>query len=310
MALKKNLGKPNRGVVKISIAKLSILGVLFAVVVAVGALALWPGDRATSAEASPTPEIESTPTTEPTATATLPPQTPEPEESTAPVEIPEVGEPEETPKATTTPKANTTPKATSTPKATATPAPTTTPTASPTATPGSGTLMVTVSKSVIAIGEKSQITVYQMPEKIAINSNDIHVSSSNDKIASIDNSGVITGILGGTVTITAKNTKTGAVDTVSLTVDGPPNSQSHTLSITVPGMSGGTFGGLQATVSLKLMPDGDTVPNSECTFTSSNPACFTVSSSGTIQALAPGTARLTVTYTKVNITGTVDITIP
>lgn len=312
MGLKKNRGRVKGGsrIATSAIAKISILGVLSVGVIVVGIFALSSGKRKAANTPSPSTEIEATPEAQPVIAQITPPveipemeDTPEPTPETTP-------EPTAPPQATATPKPSSTSKTTPKPTATATPAVTPTPT--PTATPASGSLLVTVAKSVISIGEKTQITVYTMPEKIAVNNNDIVVSSSNDKIASIDNSGAITGILGGTVTITAKNTKTGATDSVSLTVDGPANNQSHSLSITVPTLTANLNPASTGTVTVKLTRNGtsevDNVPNSECTF-SSNSTCFSVDASGKITAQAPGSGTLTVTYTKLNITSSVTVTI-
>ena len=115
--------------------------------------------------------------------------------------------PTDAPEATATPE----PTVTSAPQATATPTATAKPTDTPTAEP---TLTVTATRNTISAGETVQLTV---------NKDSVSYSSSNTNVATVDASGVVTGISAGTVTITV--TRGGETATIQITVEatGPEN---------------------------------------------------------------------------------------
>lgn len=102
--------------------------------------------------------------------------------------------------------------------------------------------------------------------------------SSNTAIATVSNTGLVTGVSAGTVTITF-TTSTGCVATASITVSGTPTI-SGTNSVCVNG-----------TTTLT----GSGTPAASNPYTSSNTSVATVSASGVVTGISAGTA--TITYT-------------
>ena len=123
-------------------------------------------------------------------------------------------------------------------------------------------------------------------------------TSSDSSIATVSNTGVVRGIAYGTATITATSsnglTATCTVHVVPTPVEGVSlNKTSTTLLI-----NGSTYGTEQ--LSATITP-ADAV-NKNVTWTSSNPAVATVSSTGLVTAVANGTTTITVTTEDGNYT--------
>ena len=123
-------------------------------------------------------------------------------------------------------------------------------------------------------------------------------TSSDSSIATVSNTGVVRGVAYGTATITATSsnglTATCTVHVVPTPVEGVSlNKTSTTLLI-----NGSTYGTEQ--LSATITP-ADAV-NKNVTWTSSNPAVATVSSTGLVTAVANGTTTITVTTEDGNYT--------
>ena len=116
-------------------------------------------------------------------------------------------------------------------------------------------------------------------------------TSSDSSIATVSNTGVVRGIAYGTATITATSsnglTATCTVHVVPTPVEGISLNKTSTTLVVISGT--GQTEQLTATIT-----PADAV-NKNVTWTSSNPAVATVSSTGLVTAVAKGTATITVT---------------
>lgn len=110
-------------------------------------------------------------------------------------------------------------------------------------------------------------------------------TSSNPKIASVNSKGVVTGVKGGKVTITAK-TKNNKKAKCTVTVIQTPDAvklNTNTLSI---------YEGASSTLKAQVVPSN--ANNRKVTFSSSNPKVATVTSKGVVKAVSLGQAVITV----------------
>lgn len=137
------------------------------------------------------------------------------------------------------------------------------------------------SKSTIKAGETLALTAKLSPNKTT---DTVTWSTSSKKIATVDKNGIVTGIKGGTVTITGKTTN-GLTATCKVTVKVPSTSVSiNKTAATIK---------VKKTIKLKatMNPKGST---DSLTWSSSNKKCATVSKDGTVKGLKKGTVTITV----------------
>ena len=150
----------------------------------------------------------------------------------------------------------------------------------------------------LLVGNKTLFTVTFTPSGQTGN---VTWSSSNNSIASVATSGLITGVGAGTATITATLTSNPSISaTKTIVVTSKPT------SVTV---SGATSIDVGSTTSLTatVLPT-DTIKT--VTWISNNTSVATVSSTGVVTALAPGLASIIVTSTiDTNIFGRIDIVV-
>jgi uncharacterized protein YjdB len=130
-------------------------------------------------------------------------------------------------------------------------------------------------------------------------------STSNPAAATVNPSGVVTGVAAGSATITA--TTSGKLGTAAITVTAPPPPPVVTTVTVLPGsasvMAGSTVS-LQATVKDQY---GTVMTGQSVTWSTSNPAAATVNSSGIVTGVATGSA--TITATTSGKSGTAAITV-
>ena len=152
-----------------------------------------PTNKPAPPKASPTPTNtpSPTPTKAPAAPQPTPTATPAPEEPTPTESAP-----------TPTKKPTNTPTPTPTPTSTPTPTPTPTPTSTPTPTPVVKVSSIIIDSSIsVAAGKKQSIGCSVFPDNAS--NKTVNWSSSNTSIATVDSSGIVTGVAAGSATVTA-----------------------------------------------------------------------------------------------------------
>jgi len=126
-------------------------------------------------------------------------------------------------------------------------------------------------------------------------------SSSDNTIATVNSSGLVTGVAAGSVTITA--TSEGKSGTASVTVTGPPVAS---VTVTPPSASVQAGQTVQLTATLKDA-NGNILTGRVVTWSSNNTSVANVNSSGLVTANTAGSA--TITATSEGKTGTSAITV-
>ena len=130
-------------------------------------------------------------------------------------------------------------------------------------------------------------------------------SSNNTAVATVNASGLVTGVAAGTAVITATTQDGGFTATSTITVvDTNVPVTGVSLDVATASIAVGATQQLTATVA----PTNAT--NKAVTWASSNTAVATVSPSGLVTAVAPGTATITVTTTDGAKTASVLVTVP
>ena len=130
-------------------------------------------------------------------------------------------------------------------------------------------------------------------------------SSSAPSVATVNSSGVVTGVSAGSATIIA--TSEGIVGNASISITTPPPAPvaSVTVTLNAPSLTPGQS--TQATVVLKDAA-GNTLTGRTVTWTSSAPSVATVSSSGLVQALVAGSTSITATSGGISGQATLTVT--
>ena len=126
--------------------------------------------------------------------------------------------------------------------------------------------------------------------------------SSNNSIATVNSSGIVTGVSAGSATITA--TSEGKSGTSALTVTQPPVS---TVSVTPATVSLGVGETRQLIVTLKDS-DGNVLTGRTVSWSSEDPAIVTVSSNGLVTAKKRGTVDITATSEGKSDSATITVT--
>ena len=127
-------------------------------------------------------------------------------------------------------------------------------------------------------------------------------SSSNTSIATVNSSGVVSGVADGTVTITA--TSEGVSGSTQVTVAGAP------LVATVTVSPGNPFRGVGQTVQMSQTSraaSGNTISGTTATWSSGNTSVATVDANGLVTVVGAGSAVITATVDNgvgTNVTGT------
>lgn len=120
-------------------------------------------------------------------------------------------------------------------------------------------------------------------------------SSSNTAIATVNSSGVVSGVANGTVTITATAVNgdvANATATATVTVSGAP------LVATVVLTPGSAFRGVGQTIQLaheSRAASGTVIPGTTATWSTSSATVATVSATGLVTIIGPGTATIRAT---------------
>ena len=143
------------------------------------------------------------------------------------------------------------------------------------------------SKSSIAIGETSQLTVGYTPSDT--NVKNVTFTSSNENIATVSSEGLITGVAQGSATITATAQKESGTATATFNITVTPIAVT---SVSLNSNSETIKAGKTVTLAATVAPSNAT--NKSVTWSSSNTSVATVSA-GVVTGVAEGTATITVT---------------
>jgi uncharacterized protein YjdB len=151
-------------------------------------------------------------------------------------------------------------------------------------------------------GAAGQLTAAVSPASAA--NKNVTWSASDNKIAAVNASGLVTGIAPGTCTITAKTADGGytASATVTVTLD-PAKARSITVTPAVLNLYDGKDGQLTAAV----LPAS--AANKAAAWTSSNTGVATVNSLGLVTGIAPGTCTITARTDDGGYTASASITV-
>ena len=134
-------------------------------------------------------------------------------------------------------------------------------------------------------------------------------STGNSAAATVNSSGVVTGVAAGSATITA--TSSGKSGTAAITVTAAPPPAPVVTTVTVsPGSASvvaGSTVSLQATVKDQ---NGNVMTGQTVTWSTSNSAAATVNSSGVVSGVAAGSATITATSSGKSGTSSITVTSP
>ncbi len=128
--------------------------------------------------------------------------------------------------------------------------------------------------------------------------------SSDAKVATISAGGLVTGVAAGSAKITVSYTKDKVTKTVEISVTVAPTLASIGASPVSVSLA------VKGTQQLKITATLDTKTEdvtTACTYKSSDAKVATVDAKGLITAVAKGSAKVTVSYTKDKVTKTVEI---
>jgi len=149
-------------------------------------------------------------------------------------------------------------------------------------------------KMTLAPGESQNLTVTVRPNDAYDKS--VTWSSNNKGVAEVDSNGKVTAKSTGTAEISVTSNDNGLSAKCTVTV---ATVKVSSVSITNPPTSIDVNG--SATLTATVLPSNAT--NKSVTWSSSNPDVISVSSSGVIKGVAPGTAKITVTTVDTDATG-------
>jgi uncharacterized protein YjdB len=127
-------------------------------------------------------------------------------------------------------------------------------------------------------------------------------SSSNNSVATVNASGLVTGIAAGTATITVRSVDGNKTATSAITIN-----VVATTGVSVSPTSASIFAGQTQQLAAAVLPAN--ASNKSTTWTSSNTSVATVNSSGLVTGIAQGNATITVRTASGNFTATSAITV-
>lgn len=164
------------------------------------------------------------------------------------------------------------------------------------------TVSVGLSATSITAGKTATATAtLRDPNGVAIGGQTVVWTSSNTAVATVSQSGLVTGVAAGTANITA--TVGGKSGTAAVTVTAASGaSVAIALSKTTLAIGDVAF----ATTTIRDA-NGNIIYPFFMTFSSSNPAVATVSAGGQVTGVSPGTAQITVSYNGMSASATVTV---
>ncbi len=151
---------------------------------------------------------------------------------------------------------------------------------------------ITVSPALDTLGigtERQHIAVLRDESGAVLTGRAIAWNSSNVAVAAVSSAGVVTALSAGTTTITASSEGRSGTATVVVLARLP------SAVIVTPGSTTLVVGATQMLTAQVTDAQGNLITDRPVVFSSDAPAVATVSSSGVVTALAPGTAHITAT---------------
>ena len=175
---------------------------------------------------------------------------------------------------------------------------------SPTPPPASvASVTLSATGTSLAVGQSMQVTAtLKDGHGTVLTGRTISWSSSAPNVASVSASGMVTGVAGGSAVITA--TSEGVPGSIAFTVTAPGGTPTVTVTLTSSALTVGQTTQAQA---VKKDGSGNTVAGTP-TWSSSNTAVATVSSSGMVTAGSAGTASITATVSGTTGAASVSVT--
>ena len=153
---------------------------------------------------------------------------------------------------------------------------------------------------VINIGETTAILTEFSPEEATIH--EATYASTNEKVATVDESGVVTGVGKGQASIVVKSKDGLASTKVAIRVKQPPTS----VTVTAP-QENLTVG---RSMTLKAVSEPRTADDRTVSWVSSNEEVATVNSQGQVKGIAPGTVTITAVCNGDNsVTGSISVNV-
>ena len=170
---------------------------------------------------------------------------------------------------------------------------------------------VTVAPAIasVDIGNTTQLTASPLDQNgAAFTGATTTFTSSDATIATVDNTGLVTGVSTGTATITATSMSgtTTVTGTATVTVNPAPVLTSVTIT---PATASTTVTGSETLVATPLDQNGKAFVGATTTFSSSDPTIATVDNTGLVTGVNAGTATITATSMSGNTTVTSKATI-
>ena len=155
----------------------------------------------------------------------------------------------------------------------------------------------------VRVGEDEGLSLAFLPVNA---SQDVTWSSSDETIATVDNEGNVTGVLEGTVTITATSIPANTISG-SATINVVAWYGINIASITITPETADIVGGQKITLTSEITPAN--ADDLTITWSSSDDAVATVNSNGQVTGVISGTVTITATTTDGNKTDTSEITV-
>ena len=164
-------------------------------------------------------------------------------------------------------------------------------------------LTVTPNPATVNIGGTQQLTVVASDNTgTVVATPSLTWESSANAVATVSGTGVVTGVSSGSATITAR-TSNGITGTTIVTSGRPA-----TLTVT-PSPLTLQIGGTQQLTVVAKDAGGTIVPAPALTWQTTSAAIATVSGTGLVTAVAPGTATITASNASLSISGTISVSV-
>ncbi len=151
---------------------------------------------------------------------------------------------------------------------------------------------ITLASSTIAVGETTSLSLAVLPTSAA-NYINVSLSSSNEKVATVNNFGKVTGVAPGKATITATDGNVSCTATVTVVAANTSTVSSQSISLNTNYVV--LKPGATRTLSAKATPAS---ASQSFTYKSGNSSVATVSPSGVITAVGTGSTSITVSNGK------------